>query len=317
MKKRPIGRSGIDVGPLGFGGNVFGWTLDEKASFAMLDAFVDAGFDLVDTADVYSHWAPGHSGGESETVLGKWFALGGGRREKVVLATKCGKSMGQGKKGLSARYIEEAVEASLRRLQTDVIDLYQSHDDDSSVPLEETMAAFDRLVKAGKVRAVGASNFSAERFAAALEVSRANGLVRYESLQPLYNLYDRQPFEGEHQALCVREEIGVLPYFALAAGFLTGKYRSAKDLEGQARGGMVQSRLNQRGCLIIEALDEVSEGLGVTPASVAIAWLLKQPSVVAPLASATQPAHFEALARAAELDLDADALHELDVVSLG
>lgn len=314
MEMREIGRSGIRVAPLAFGGNVFGWTLDDTASFSMLDAFVDAGFNLVDSADIYSYWAPGNAGGESETVIGKWFARSG-KRERVVLATKCGKRMGPGLKGLSASYIEQAVEASLRRLQTDYIDLYQSHEDDAATPMEETLAAFDRLVRAGKVRAIGASNYSGARLAESLDISRRNGLVRYESLQPLYNLYDRQPFEGEYAELCAREQVSVLPYFALAAGFLSGKYRRPEDLKGRARAGMVERMLTDRGLGILAALDLVAARLDVEPASVAIAWLLQRPTVTAAIASATRPSHFEALVQATQLELDADALACLDAAS--
>jgi aryl-alcohol dehydrogenase-like predicted oxidoreductase len=314
MQTRQIGRSELRVAPLAFGGNVFGWTLDEAGSFAMLDAFVDAGFNLVDTADVYSRWVPGHRGGESETVIGNWFAHSG-KRAKVVLATKCGKDMGDGRKGLSARYIEQAVDASLRRLQTDYIDLLQAHDDDRATPLEETLGAFDKLIRAGKVRAIGASNYTAARLAEALRVSRDNGLARYESLQPLYNLYDRAVFERELQAVCEREELGVLPFFALAAGFLTGKYRSEADLAGRARSAMVKDKLNPRGFAILDALDKVAARLGSTPASVAIAWLMQCPTVTAPIASATQAVHLEALIAATRLQLDADALRLLDEAS--
>jgi len=314
MQMREIGRSGIQVAPLAFGGNVFGWTLDEKASFAMLDAFVDAGFNLVDSADMYSSWVPGHVGGESETVLGNWIARSG-KRGRIVLATKCGKSMGEGRSGLSARYIEQAVEASLKRLQTDYIDLYQAHAPDPATPIEETMEAFDRLVRAGKVRALGASNYSADELSQALGASRKHHLMRFESLQPLYNLYDRADYEGGLAELCAQEGLAVLPFFALASGFLTGKYRKPEDLEGQARAGMVASKMTDRGVAILQALDQVSERLGLSPATVAIAWLLQRPTVTAPIASATKPEHFEALVKATQVELDAEAISLLDLAS--
>src|SRR4051794_39511142 len=225
MKTRPLGNSGLDVAPLAFGGNVFGWTIDEATSFRLLDAFVEAGFNLVDTADVYSRWAPGNKGGESETILGKWFRSSG-KRDRVVLATKVGMEMGPGKKGLSRAYILRAVEDSLRRLQTDYIDLYQSHVDDPETPLQETLATYAELIKEGKVRAIGASNYSADRLAEAVQVSNRFGYPRYESLQPEYNLYDREKFETVLEPLCLERNIGVIPYYSLASGFLTGKYRS-------------------------------------------------------------------------------------------
>lgn len=314
MELREIGRSGIAVPPLAFGGNVFGWTLDEQASFAMLDAFVDAGFTLVDTADVYSRFAPGNVGGESEAIIGRWLATSG-KRNRIVLATKCGMSMGDGRQGLSARYIEQAVEASLRRLQTDHIDLYQAHEDDPDTPLQETLTAFDKLIKAGKVRAIGASNYSAARLAEALNISREHGLARFESLQPLYNLYDRQAFEAELAPLCVEQQIAVLPYFSLASGFLTGKYRTLADTEDQARGSMVRDKLNPRGLRILNALDTVAATLNTTPATVAIAWLLQQPGVTAPIASATRPAHLQALVAASRLQLAPQALSILTAAS--
>lgn len=314
MRIREIGRSGLKVAPLAFGGNVFGWTLDESASHAMLDGFVGAGFNLVDTADVYSRWAPGNAGGESEAIIGRWLASRGGR-DRIILATKCGKPLHDGRRGLSPRHIERAVEDSLRRLRTDYIDLYQAHVDDPETPIEDTLAAFERLIHAGKIRTIGASNFSARRLAESLRLSEETGLPRYECLQPLYNLYDRHEYERELAPLCRQHGLGVLPYFSLAAGFLTGKYRTQADLAHQPRGGMVQSRLNERGVLIIEALDEVAEALGVTPASVAIAWLMQRPGVTAPLASATRPEHLDALITASRITLDAAALRGLEAAS--
>jgi aryl-alcohol dehydrogenase-like predicted oxidoreductase len=313
MDMRRFGRSELRIAPLVLGGNVFGWTADEKTSFAILDAFVDAGFNCVDTADVYSRWAPA-GGGASETVLGKWFKASG-KRDKVVLATKFGMEMGEGMKGLSARYMVEAVEASLTRLQTDVIDLYQSHRDDPATPQEETAEAFDRLVKAGKVRVIGASNFEPDRLKSALEVSRAKGLARYESLQPLYNLYDRAGFEEGLQKLCIEEEVGVIPFYGLASGFLTGKYRSEADFAKSPRGGRMGGYLNDRGRRILAALDAVSAAHKASPAQVALAWVMAQPGLTAPIASATSVAQLQELMGAAELKLSAEDLARLDAAS--
>ena len=300
--------------PLAFGGNVFGWTADEKTSHALLDAYVDAGFNLVDTADVYSTWAPGHVGGESETIIGRWIATRG-QRDRLLVATKVGKPMGAGNRGLSAAYIARAVDASLRRLNTDYIDLYQSHDFDPDTPLEETLGAFARLIDAGKVRWIGASNHSAAQFAQALDVSKELNLPRYRTLQPLYNLYDRAAFEGELAALCAREDIGVISYYALASGFLTGKYRTQADLASSARAQSNAKYLNARGLRILAALDDVAARTGATPAQVAIAWLIAQPGVTAPIASATSLAQLDELVAATRLRLDADALAALDRAS--
>lgn len=315
MQLRELGRSGLQVSPLAFGGNVFGWTVDEAQSFRLLDAWLDAGFNFVDTADVYSSWVPGHVGGESETIIGKWLRQSG-KRNRVVLATKVGKPMGDGKVGLSAAYIREAVDASLTRLKTDHIDLYQSHDDDAGTPLEETMEAFAGLIKAGKVRAIGASNFSAQRLAEALDVSERLGLPRYESLQPLYNLYDRAVFEDALAPLCLERGVGVINFYALAAGFLTGKYRSPSDADKSARGANTTKKyLNPRGLRILAALDAVAATHGATPAQVAIAWQIAQPAVTAPIASATSTAQLDELAKAAVLKLDDDAMASLDGAS--
>lgn len=308
---RPIGRSGLSAAPLAFGGNVFGWTADPEMSFRLLDAFVEAGCNLIDTADAYSRWVPGHQGGESETVIGHWLARDPAKRAKVLIATKVGLDMGPGGKGLSAAHIASAVDASLRRLQTDTIDLYQSHTDDTGVPLEETLRAYQKLIEAGKVRAIGASNYTAERLAEALAVSAREGLPRYESLQPLYNLYDRHAYEGALQDLCVREEIGVIPYFSLAKGFLSGKYRSEADLGQSVRGGSVSAYLNPRGFRILEALDDVAARHNTRPASVALAWMMAQPGIVAPIASATKPEQLEQLVAAVRLDLSAEDLAAL------
>ncbi|MBI2772266.1 MAG: aldo/keto reductase [Burkholderiales bacterium] len=316
MQYRTLGRSALQVSPLCFGGNVFGWTVDERTSFSLLDAWLDAGFNFIDTADVYSRWAPGHSGGESETIIGKWLAQGG-RRGKVVLATKVGMDMGDGRVGLKPARIREAVEASLRRLQTDHIDLYQAHKDDAGTPLADTLEAFGALIKAGKVRVIGASNYSAPRLAEALETSRRLGLPRYESLQPLYNLSDRAVFENELQALCMKEGLGVISFYALAAGFLTGKYRKDSDTATSARASTIARYLNGRGLAILAALDEVAGAIGSTPARVAIAWLVARPGVTAPIASATSLAQLADLVAASELKLDASATAALDTASTG
>ena len=314
MTTREIGQSGLHVEPLCFGGNVFGWTVDQATSFQLLDAWVDAGMNFIDTADVYSRWVPGHTGGESETIIGKWLAKSG-KRSRVVIATKLGKDMGGGKVGLAPAYIRAAVEASLTRLQTDVIDLYQSHDDDAGVPLEDTMGAFADLIQAGKVRAVGASNFSAARLTAALDVSRAHGLPRYECLQPLYNLVERPAFEADLEAVCVERRIGVINFFALASGFLSGKYRSEADLAQSARGQGVKKYLNPRGLRVLDALDEVAARCNATPAQVALAWQIARPSITAPIASATSLAQLDGLVAAAQLKLDADAIQRIDAAS--
>jgi aryl-alcohol dehydrogenase-like predicted oxidoreductase len=313
MIKRKLGKSGLSIGPLALGGNVFGWTADESTSFKVLDAFVAAGLDLIDTADAYSRWVPGHRGGESETLIGKWLRSRQ-NRSKVVIATKVGVEMGPGERGLSSAYIMRAVERSLERLATDYIDLYQSHRDDAGTPLEETLEAYAQLVRQGKVRVIGASNFTAERLGAALEVSAARGLPRYECLQPCYNLYDRASFEGELAALVRHEDVGVISYYSLASGFLTGKYRSVDDLANRARAFRVKDMLNERGMRILRALDEVSAQLGATPAQVSLAWLLAH-GVTAPIASATSVAQLEELIGATHLDLSGETLRALDEAS--
>lgn len=314
MNTRELGRSGLQVSPLAFGGNVFGWTVDEATSFSLLDAWVDAGMNFIDTADMYSVWVPGHVGGESETIIGKWLKRSG-RRDKVVLATKVGMELAPDKTGLSAAYIRRAVEASLTRLQTDVIDLYQSHRDDEATPLEETLGAYAELIKAGKVRAIGASNYSAARLQQALNISRDHGLPRYESLQPLYNLSDRAVFEDELQAVCVANQVGVINFYALASGFLTGKYRSAKDFGKSPRGQGMAKYLNERGLRILAALDAVADRTASTPAQVALAWQMVQPGITAPIASATSIAQLESLVAATRLTLDAEALAQLGAAS--
>ncbi|HZI84316.1 MAG TPA: aldo/keto reductase [Casimicrobiaceae bacterium] len=314
MDRRKLGDSGFEVAPLAFGGNVFGWTADEAMSFRLLDQFVDAGFNLVDTADSYSRWVAGHQGGESETLIGRWIARRG-RHDDVVIATKVGSDMGQGHKVLRRDYILQAAEASLRRLQVDCIDLYQSHWDDEKTPFEETLAAYDQLLRQGKVKAIGASNLTAARLSQALEVSKARALPRYTTLQPHYNLYERASFEGELQALCVRENIGVITYFSLAAGFLTGKYRSEADFGKSARGPGMKKFLNPRGMKIVDALDTVAAPRHATPAQVALAWLMARPGVTAPIASATHPDQLRDILGAASLKLDPEAIELLDAAS--
>ncbi len=309
MQRLELGKSGLKVAPWAFGGNVFDWTADEATSFAMLDAFVDLGFNLIDTADVYSFWIPGHVGGESETVIGKWLAQGGGRREKVIIATKLGMPMPEGK-GLSRAYMQGAVERSLKRLRTDRIDLYQSHVDDADTPLEETLSAFGELVRAGKVRAIGASNYDAPRLAEALKLARDEGLPRYETLQPWYNLYDRDTFEGPLADLARAEGLGVIPYYSLAAGFLTGKYRTAADLEGSQRAYRAADMLNPRGLRILAALDTLSARIGATPAQISLAWLRAKGCI--PIASATSLEQLKDLALSVDVQLDAQALADLD-----
>ena len=315
MQYRRLGRSPLMVSPLCFGGNVLGWTADERTSFSLLDAWLDAGFNFVDTADVYSRWVPGHTGGESESVIGRWLRQGG-RRDKVVIATKVGMDMGEGRVGLAPARIRAAVEESLRRLQIDCIDLYQAHKDDPDTPLEETLEAFARLMDEGKVRVIGASNYSAARLAEALETSARLGLPRFESLQPLYNLYDRGPFERDLRPLCLKEEVGVINFYALASGFLTGKYRTAADAGKSPRGDTTTAKyLNGRGLKILGGLDEVAQRIGTTPARVAIAWNMAQPGITAPIASATSLAQLDELVQAARLILDEQALKLLNQAS--
>ncbi len=314
MKRRKLGTTGFEVAPLAFGGNVFGWTVDEPTSFRLLDTFVDAGFNLIDTADSYSRWVPGHTGGESETIIGRWIKQRG-RHDDVVIATKIGSDMGLGYKCLRREYIAEGVEQSLKRLQVEAIDLYQSHWDDDKTPFEETLEAYSRLLKQGKVKAIGASNLTAERLGQALGVSEQRALPRYATLQPLYNLYDRDAFEGALQDLCVRDGLGVITYFSLAAGFLTGKYRSETDFAKSQRGRGMQKYLNPRGLRIVAALDQVAKRVEAKPSQVALAWLGGRPGVTAPIASATSVAQLRELIAATRLTLDAEAVRTLDAAS--
>lgn len=303
MQLRPLGHTGLQIAPIVFGGNVFGWTADEKRSFELLDAFVDAGFNAIDTADVYSRWVPGHEGGESETLIGRWLRANPARRRQVLLFTKVGSDMGDEHKGLGRLWIERAVEDSLRRLGTDVIDLYQSHRPDPETSYEETLAAYDRLMKAGKIRAFGCSNFDARQLAEAQDSARINGLPAYQTLQPEYNLADRASYEGPLRDLAMQQGLGVITYYSLASGFLTGKYRTEADLGKSARGGGVRKYLDPRGLRILTALDQVAQRHGTQPAVVALAWLIGRPGVTAPIASATRLDQLKSFSAAATLAL--------------
>jgi aryl-alcohol dehydrogenase-like predicted oxidoreductase len=314
MQRVKLGKSELQVPVICLGGNVFGWTVSEADSFRQLDAALEAGLNFIDTADVYSRWAPGHHGGESEAILGKWMATGN-KRSNVILATKVGIDMGDGKKGLKAAYIHQAVEDSLRRLQTDYIDLYQAHKDDEETPLEETLSAFDKLVQQGKVLHIGASNYSGARLAKALKTSKDNGLVSYISLQPHYNLVEREQFESDLLPVVQEHTLGVIPYYSLAAGFLTGKYRTKEDAEGKVRAVSVKKYLNDWGFQVVKVLDEVAREHHSTPARVALAWLMVQPGVTAPIASATSEKHLADLIEAAKLRLDHASIQRLTVVS--
>jgi aryl-alcohol dehydrogenase-like predicted oxidoreductase len=314
MNKRKLGRSGLEVAPWAFGGNVLGWTVDEPTAFTLLDGFVEAGFNLIDTADVYSTWVPGNKGGESETAIGRWLKQSG-NRSKVLIATKVGSPMAPGKKGLSRPYILQAIEDSLQRLQTDYIDLYQSHIDDRETPLEETLGAYAELIEQRKVRAIGASNYTAERLAEALQVAQRHGYPRYESLQTFYNLYDREEYESALEPLCLNEQVGVLSYFSLASGFLTGKYRSEADLSKSARGSRVKQYLNERGFRILRTLDEVAKKYDSTPVRIALAWVMARPSITTAIASATNLDQMKDLMAATKLHLDVDAIRVLDEAS--
>jgi aryl-alcohol dehydrogenase-like predicted oxidoreductase len=310
MQRRPLGRSGLSTAPLVFGGNVFGWTADEATSHRLLDAFIDGGFNAVDTADVYSAWVPGHTGGESESVIGRWLQARG-KRDDVLILTKV--AMWPKQPGLSAANIEAAVEGSLKRLRTDHIDLYQSHQDDAATPIDETLEAYDRLVKAGKVRAIGASNFSPDRLADSLKVSADKGVARYETIQPKFNLYDRDQVEGALAKLTADEGVGVIPFYGLAAGFLTGKYRSQADLEGRARASTIKrDYMNDKGLRVLAALDAAAKAVSATQAQVALAWIMAHPAITAPIASATSVAQLEELMGAARLTLPAEVIAVLD-----
>ena len=303
MQLRPLGQTGLQIAPIIFGGNVFGWTADEKRSFELLDAFVDAGFNAIDTADVYSRWVPGHQGGESETLIGRWLKANPARRRQVLLFTKVGMDMGDEHKGLGKLWIERAVEDSLRRLDTDVIDLYQSHRPDPETSYEETLDTYDRLRKAGKIRAFGCSNFDARQLAEAQDSARINALPAYQTLQPEYNLCDRASYDGPLRELAMKLDLGIIPYYSLASGFLTGKYRTEADLAQSPRGGGVRKYMNPRGLRILDALDQVSQRHGTQPAVVALAWLIAREGVTAPIASATSVDQLKNFSAAAELQL--------------
>ena len=311
MEKRPLGKSGLLIAPLVFGGNVFGWTADQSASFRLLDAFVDKGFNLIDTANIYSTWVPGHQGGESETIIGNWLKKSG-KREKVLIATKVGMAMGTGEKGLKKKYIFKAVEESLTRLQTDVIDLYQTHIDDPETSVGETLEALSELVKLGKVRAIGASQYSAARLKESLKVTPTS----YTCLQPLYNLYDRENFEKNLAPICREYGLGVISFYSLASGFLSGKYRKESDLAGKARGTRVQqSYFNEKGLKIVKALDLVSKKMNAPISSISLAWILSNPLVTAPIASATSVEQLSELALAPDIKLDQESLKILNEAS--
>jgi aryl-alcohol dehydrogenase-like predicted oxidoreductase len=311
MERRTLGNSGLEIAPLIFGGNVFGWTVDEPGAFALLDAFLASGFNCVDTADSYSTWVPGNRGGESETIIGRWMKLRG-NRASVVIATKVGSEIDREKNGLSKPYILRAAEDSLRRLQTDYIDLYQTHRDDPETPVEETLEAYALLVKEGKVRAIGASNLSPERLSASLEASDRRGYPRYQTMQPHYNLCERAAYEKDLEPLCRARKLAVIPYYPLASGFLTGKYRSEHDLSKSVRGAGVRKCFNQRGFRILAALDAVAARLRSTPAAVALAWLLARPGITAPIVSATSLRQWEELAQAPGIRLDSSSIELLN-----
>lgn len=314
MQKRTLGRTDLEIAPLVFGGNVFGWTADEKTSFDLLDRFVDAGFNAIDTADVYSRWVPGNSGGESETIIGNWLKARR-NRDKVVIITKVGSDIGQGRVDLSPIHIEKAVEASLKRLQTDVIDLYLSHWPDPTATHAETLGAYKRLIEKGKVRHIGASNLDAGQLKAALDAADHHGFPRYEVLQPAYNLYDRSEFDGPLRDLCVARGIGVISYYGLAKGFLSGKYRSKADVGKSPRGSSAAAYLNERGMRILAALDEVSAAHGVSQAQVALAWIMARPGITAPIASATSLDQLDSLTAAVSLHLSVADMKRLDTAS--
>lgn len=315
LSKKKLGHSNLEIAPLVLGGNVFGWTIDQSASFKVLDEFVDSGFNMIDTANMYSAWVPGNQGGESETIIGNWFE-NSKKREKVVLATKVGMPMGDGSKGLKADYILKSVDESLKRLKTDYIDLYQSHADDAEVPLEETLTAYDTLIKSGKVRAIGASNYTAARLAEALETSAQKKLPAYVSLQPEYNLYDRAGFEAELEPLCLKHNVGVIPYYSLASGFLSGKYRSEADLNKSVRGKSIGEKyLNERGTRILAALDILATAHNTTPSVIALAWLNQRKSITAPIASATTVEQLKELCQSASITLSEKDIKALDDAS--
>jgi aryl-alcohol dehydrogenase-like predicted oxidoreductase len=315
MEKRKLGRSGLEFAPVAFGGNVFGWTADEATSHKLLDAFVDAGFSFVDTADVYSRWVPGNKGGESETVIGNWLKKDPSKRDKVLIATKCGMDMPNVGQGLSPAHIKHSVDQSLKRLNTDRIDLFQSHRDDKNTPQEETLSTYGELIKQGKIRSIGASNFEAPRLAEAAQIAKDKGLPRYESLQPHYNLMERGLFEGELEDECLKEGIGVIPYYSLASGFLSGKYRSEGDFGKSPRGGGLKKYLNDKGLGVLKALDAAAKKHNANDTQVALAWLMQRKSVTAPIVSATSVEQLKDLIAAPRIKLDAESLAAIDKAS--
>jgi len=314
MEKRELGESGIYVNPIAFGGNVFGWTINENQSFEILDAFLDAGFDFVDTADSYSWWVEGNNGTESETIIGNWIAERK-NRDKIILSTKVGSQTKERPVNSSKKFILESVENSLRRLKTDYIDLYQTHFDDGTTPVEETLSAYQQLIKDGKVRAIGTSNMSPERIRQSLKASEKEGLPKYETLQPLYNLMEREAYENELQSIATENNMGVLNYYSLASGFLTGKYRSKADLTKSPRGGGLDKYLDNRGFGVLKALDEVSEKHNSTPATVSLAWLLARPTITAPIVSATSLNQLQSIIDAPKLNLDGNDMERLNKAS--
>jgi aryl-alcohol dehydrogenase-like predicted oxidoreductase len=315
MEKRRLGKSGIEFAPIAFGGNVFGWTADEATSHKLLDAFVDAGFSFVDTADVYSRWVPGNKGGESEAIIGNWLKKDPAKRNKVVIATKCGMDMPNVGQGLSRAHITKSVDASLKRLNTDRIDLFQSHRDDKATPIEETLSTYDELIKAGKLRSIGASNYEAPRLAEAAKISREKGLPRYESLQPHYNLMERGLYEGALEDECLKEGIGVIPYYSLASGFLSGKYRSEADVGNAKRAAGVKKYINAKGLGVLKALDDVARKHNADDTQVTLAWLIQRKSITAPIVSATSLQQLKDLITAPSLKLDAADVAAIDKAS--
>jgi aryl-alcohol dehydrogenase-like predicted oxidoreductase len=313
MQKKQLGNTDLNVAPLCFGGNVFGWTINEKTSFEILDAFTGEGFNFIDTADIYAKWATG-IGGESETIIGNWTKQRN-NRDKVIIATKAGMIDAVGGINISKKHILKVVEDSLKRLQTDYIDLYQTHKDDLAVPVEETLEAHQQLIKEGKVRWIGASNFSPERLKATLEASKKHNLPRYETLQPLYNLYDREIVEKELEQICLDNKISIINFYSLAAGFLTGKYRSEKDLTKSPRGGRVAGYINEKGLRILKVLDEEAAKYNSTPASISVAWLLTRPAVAAPIASATSLSQLKEITNAVKLNLSKETIENLNKAS--
>ncbi len=317
MQTRSLGHSGLEVVPLMLGGNVFGWTIDTQQSFRILDAFLDRGFNFIDTADVYSRWVPGNQGGESESILGQWLRQRGGRREKIVLATKVGMDMGHGHEGLGKQHILESAEASLQRLGTDHIDLYQSHKDDAATPLEDTLEAYAQLIEQGKVRVIGASNYKGNRLTEAIELARKHDLPVYQTLQPEYNLYSRPDYETDLAPVAKRFGLSVVPYSSLASGFLTGKYKSVGDTEGKKRGSRVSRYFDDRGRRILAALETVAGETGASQATISLAWLMAQPDITAPIASATSVDQLDELTASVDLTLSPEQLRQLDEASAG